>query len=145
VRRALLLLTLLSLLGCGPETELGVHFALTDAERADAETCRILWNAVLKSDHEFVWDDDGDPDVFILKQRHPTRAVDGNHSARPFVPALLRTSPELPSWQFLPVLCHEMGHAAGLRHTVDGVMSPDARSIEFTSSVLTECVRAGAC
>jgi hypothetical protein len=69
----------------------------------------------------------------------------------PYIGSADRASMELnvgsgfPAADYRAFAKHELGHAIGLKHTATGVMAERIETEEFTTDVMAECRRVGAC
>lgn len=132
--RALLLALVVA---CTPPVAYRADVAFTDDEQAQVWRAATTWNERTLPERRItqgtIWR--------VLKQE-PPHSFNGECSQRA---RTIWIRPEPRGATVYEVALHEFGHALGLGHTSTGVMMAAEVSTEFTSDVMAECKRAGAC
>lgn len=135
MKRLLALLAFLS--ACAPAVAYRPDPAFSPDEQAQIQRAADEWNKYVKPAYRIHPGDDWQ----VLKQE-PPHSYNGE-AKRSTKTIWIRPVPIGAS--VYEVALHEFGHALGLGHTETGVMMAFTVSTEFTSEVLAECRRAGAC
>lgn len=130
-------LVLALLVACAHPVAYHTDPTFTPDERAEIRQAAAAWNAFLKPEKQIT-----EGDAWVILKQAPPLGYNGQCSISQ---RTIWIHPEHRGATMYDVALHELGHAVGLGHTKTGVMMALEVSAVFTTEVLGECRRIGAC